>query len=140
MERFNVVVPVEVTFRDTDAMGHANNAVYLTWFENARMEYWRRLAGGEADYRDVPFVLGRAEVDYRAPVHAGDRLRLGARAARLGERSFDLVYRLERERDGGLMAEGRTVQVMYDYRQERSMEMSEGFRDRLLALDGAFLE
>lgn len=140
MEGFNVVVAFEVTFRDTDAMGHANNAVYLTWLENARMEYWRRLAGRDADYREVPFVLGRAEVDYRAPAHAGDQLRLGARAARLGNRSFDLVYRLERSRDQGLVAEGRTVQVMYDYRRQRSMEMPEEFRDRLLALDGAFLE
>lgn len=140
MEGFNVVIPVEVTFRDTDAMGHANNAVYLTWFENARMEYWRRLAGQDADYSDVPFVLGRAEIDYRAPAHAGEQLRLGARAARLGDRSFDLVYRLERRRDRQLIAEGRTVQVMYDYGQGRSMPMPAEFRERLLALDGAFLE
>lgn len=139
MEGFNVVVPVEVTFRDTDAMGHANNAVYLTWFENARMAYWQRLAGPEADYREVPFVLGRAEVDYRAPSHAGQQLRLGARAARLGRRSFDLVYRLQRG-DRALVAEGRTVQVMYDYATASSMEMPSGFRERLLALDGAFLE
>jgi acyl-CoA thioester hydrolase len=39
--RFNY--PIEVRFSDTDAMGHVNNAVYLTYFEQARLAYWREL-------------------------------------------------------------------------------------------------
>ena len=136
MEGFNVVVPVEVTFRDTDAMGHANNAVYLTWFENGRIGYWRRMDGEGADYAAVPYVLARAEVDFRAPAHVGERLQLGVRLARIGGRSFDFRYRLERAKDGVLLAEGHTVQVMYDYRAARSIDMPADFRRRLIAIDG----
>lgn len=136
MDGFNVVVPIEVTFRDTDAMGHANNAVYLSWFENGRFGYWRAMVGDDADYRQVPFVLGRAEVDFRAPAYGGERLRLGVRLSRIGNRSFDLVYRLENAADGRLLAEGATVQVMYDYETGSSMDMPAGFRARLIDIDG----
>lgn len=139
MKGFNVVVPLEVTFRDTDAMRHANNAVYLTWFENGRIGYWRAMTephGERADYAAVPFVLARAEIDFRAPAFVGDRLQLGVRLSRLGSRSFDFTYRLERPSDGGLLAEGTTVQVMYDYRLGRSVAMPAEFRARLLEIDG----
>ena len=66
MQGFKVVVLIEVTFRDTDAMRHANNAVYLTWFENGRIGYWRAMTephGEQADYAAVPFVLARAEIE-----------------------------------------------------------------------------
>lgn len=136
MQGFNVVVPVDVTFRDTDAMGHANNAVYLTWFENGRFGYWRAMVGEHADYAKVPFVLARAELDYRAPAFGGERLRLGVRLTRIGNRSFDLAYRLENVRDGRLLADGMTVQVMYDYRTGASMPMPDDFRARLIDIDG----
>jgi len=136
MDGFHVVVPIEVTFRDTDAMGHANNAVYLTWFENGRIGYWRTMHGDGADYAAVPFVLARAEIDFRAPAHVGERLQLGVRLSRIGSRSFDFRYRLERVDDGALLAEGHTVQVMYDYRAARSVDMPTDFRHRLIAIDG----
>jgi acyl-CoA thioester hydrolase len=41
---FRMAVPIEVRFRDLDAMGHVNNAVYFTYFEHARLHYLRRLA------------------------------------------------------------------------------------------------
>lgn len=137
MDAFNIVAPVEVTFRDTDAMGHANNAVYLTWFENARIALWRAIARDpQADYGQVPFVLARAEIDFRSPCYVGQRLRVGIRTTRIGNRSFESVYRVEREADGGLAAEGTSVQVMYDYRARSSMPMAEDFRRRLIEIDG----
>jgi acyl-CoA thioester hydrolase len=139
MDGFNVVVPIEVTFRDTDAMRHANNAVYLTWFENGRIGYWRAMTephGESADYAAVPFVLARAEIDFRAPAFVGDRLELGVRLSRLGSRSFDFDYRLVRPADGTVLAVGSTVQVMYDYRQGSSIDMPTEFRARLVEIDG----
>ena len=141
-DEFKVLVPIEVSFRDTDAIRHANNAVYLTYFENGRMGYCRRLvdvaAAGtyDPDYASVPFVLARPEIDFRLAAHVGDRLTLGVRAGRLGTRSFDFAYRLVRDDDAALIAEGMTVQVMYDYVAEASMPMPAEFRAGLLAIEG----
>lgn len=131
-----MVIALEVTFRDTDAMGHANNAVYLTWLECGRIGYWRQMVGPGADYAKVPFVLGRAEIVFRAPAHVGERLRLGVRLSRLGNRSFDFVYRLEGEQDGRVLAEAVTTQVMYDYAERASTPMPDEFRRQLIEIDG----
>jgi len=139
MESFNVTVQVEVTFRDVDAMGHANNAVYLTWFECGRIGYWKAMRGDDADYVKVPFVLARTEIDFLAPTFTGQRLTVGARVTRLGGRSFNMAYRIEREADGTIVAEGSSVQVMYDYAARRSMPMPDEFRDTLVRIDGEAL-
>ncbi|MBK6404207.1 MAG: thioesterase family protein [Holophagales bacterium] len=46
LPEFPCVVGVEVRFRDLDAMGHVNNAVYLTYFEQARLAFWRAIHPG----------------------------------------------------------------------------------------------
>ncbi len=136
MESFNVTVQVEVTFRDVDAMGHANNAVYLTWFECGRIGYWKAMRGDDADYVKVPFVLARTEIDFLAPTFTGQRLTVGARVTRLGDRSFNMAYRIAREADGVIVAEGSSVQVMYDYTARRSMPMPDEFRATIVRIDG----
>ncbi len=136
MEGFNVSVPIDVTFRDVDAMGHTNNAVYLTWFECGRIGYWKAIRGDDANYVDVPFVLARTEIDFVAPTFAGERLEVGARVVRLGNRSFDMAYRIVRQSDGELVARGVSVQVMYDYAAKASTSMPGEFRDALIRIDG----
>ena len=69
--------PIEVRFRDCDPMGHVNNAVYLTYLEQARFAHWRALWGFtlEALPAGAPgVILARAEVDYRKPARYGDML------------------------------------------------------------------
>ncbi len=136
MEDFSVTVPGEVTFRDVDAMGHANNAVYLTWFECGRIGYWKAIEGEAANYADVPFVLARTEIDFVLPTYAGERLVVGTRVTRLGNRSFDMAYRIERRQDGALIASGTSVQVMYDYSARASMPMPEEFRATVIRIEG----
>ena len=71
LPEFPVTLPVEVWFRDLDAMGHVNNAVYLTYFEQARIHYWNSLLEGlppeQREFRRFGFIIVRAEVDYVAP-------------------------------------------------------------------------
>jgi acyl-CoA thioester hydrolase len=84
----------------------------------------------------VPFVLARAEIDFRAPCHVGERLLIGVRLTQIGSRSFTFGYRLERVADGALLAEAVSVQVMYDYAVGATIAMPSDFRDRLYAIDG----
>ena len=78
-------------FSDLDPMGHVNNAVYLTWIENARIEFLRTLgAFDNPDTTEMAMILARVEVDFRAPLGFGDEIEVGVRTARLGTKSFDL--------------------------------------------------
>ncbi|MCE7870159.1 acyl-CoA thioesterase [bacterium CPR1] len=105
--------PVEVRFRDLDALGHVNHASFLTYFEIARTAYWMQLTGIRS-VAALDFILARVECDYRNSISFPETLVVGVRCSKLGTRSFDLEYRALRG-DGQVAALGRTVQVAYDY-------------------------
>ncbi len=79
-----------VRWSDVDAMGVLNNAVYLTFFEQARFGYFRTLSAMSGDA--FPFVLGSAAVRFVRPGRAGMRVHILARVVRLGTKSFDMEY------------------------------------------------
>jgi acyl-CoA thioester hydrolase len=134
MDGYRFVYPVQVRFRDLDALGHVNNAVYLTYFEAARMAYWMHV-NGRADLSSMDMILARAEVDYRAPVGYGDELEVGVRCASVKRSSFVLEEALVERRSGRLVAQARKVLVHYDYAAGRSRPLDEEQRQRLMAQD-----
>ncbi|HET8645682.1 MAG TPA: thioesterase family protein, partial [Vicinamibacteria bacterium] len=70
--------PLEARFRDLDAIGHVNNAVYLTYFESARIAWWLHVTAREAQgLSALDMILARVELDFRAPVEYGARLEVG---------------------------------------------------------------
>jgi acyl-CoA thioester hydrolase len=120
-------VPIVVSFRDLDALGHVNNAVYLTYLEQARIGYGLQLLGG-SDVADLTFILAEATVSYLRPAHFGDELLVGVRVSEIGTKSFVMDYGVQRRSDGELIARGRTVQVWYNYQTERSQPVPNSFR------------
>ena len=81
-----------VRFRDCDAMGHVNHAVYFTYLEQCRLTFWRELTGGPTPHTRV--IVARAECDYRAPAHFGDELEIRLSIGDLGRTSFGLIYEI----------------------------------------------
>jgi acyl-CoA thioester hydrolase len=131
MEGFSFVHRETARFRDLDPMGHVNNAVYLTWIENARIEFLRSLAAfDKPDTGGMTMILARVEVDFRAPLGFGDEVEVGVRVSRFGNKSFDLQYELQSA--GRVVAEAKTVLVAFDYASNESKELPEEWR-RLLA-------
>lgn len=121
-----------VRFSDLDPMGHVNNAVYLTWIENARIEFMRALgAFDQPDTSEMTMILARVEVDFRAPLGFGDEVEVGVRTARLGTKSFDLEYELASGKT--VAASAKTVLVAYDYQSNSSKEIPDEWRRRLAA-------
>jgi acyl-CoA thioester hydrolase len=134
---FRFVHPVAVRFRDLDALGHVNNAVFLTYLESARLAYWLQVTG-RTDLRGMDVILARAEVDYRAPVGYGAELEVGVRCASIRRSSLVLEQRIVEQKGepgGRLVAEARKVLVYYDYAAARPQAVPEDLRQRLLAQD-----
>ena len=130
MEGFEFVHRETVRFRDLDAKGHVNNAVYLTYMESARVAFLFRV-GAIAGLDDLSFIVARIEIDFRAPVELGECVEVGVRAARFGTKSFDLEYELRA--DGRLVAEAKSVCVGYDYESGETMPIPEAWREQLAA-------
>ena len=135
MNSFTVVHRLEPRFRDTDAMGHINNAVYVTYIEVARQEYWRRLTGTR-DYGSVPFILAHVTIDFRAEALMDEVLVIGIRCEWVGEKSFAFAYEIRTEADDRLVVEATSVQVCYDYAAKRSIPMPAELRRAVEVFEG----
>ena len=128
-------VPIEVRFRDMDSMGHVNNAVFFTYFENARIAYWRAVPAIRSR-RALDYILARAECDFRSPATVEDALVCDIRVGAFGRSSFTFEYRLRDERSGRAVAEGRTVQALYDYALRKTRPLDTELRAAIEEFEG----
>jgi acyl-CoA thioester hydrolase len=124
--------PIEVRFGDLDAMGHVNNAMIVTYIEQARFQWWRSYLGGRK-FQEEGFLLARVEVDYRMPILLGEDVRVELHVSRVGNSSFELTYRITKGLAGELFAEGKSVQVMLDFATNRPKALSAATREWLEA-------
>ena len=133
MEGFRFVYPQEVTFRDLDVFGHVNNAVYLTYLENARVAYLREVLGLDS-LDDLLVIVANVNIDFRTRASLGETLEIGARTSRIGTKSFDLDHEI-RGPDGRLVAAAATTLVTFDYRGDSTMPVPELWRERIEAYE-----
>lgn len=110
---FRFRLPIQVRFRDLDGLGHVNNAVYLSYLEIVRTEYWREVIRPPQPFR-FDYVIARVECDYRVPAQLDTPLQASMRMAGFGRTSCTAEYRIERSDSGLLIAAARTVQVFLD--------------------------
>ncbi len=136
--------PIEVRFRDTDAFGHVNNAVYLSYFEAARAGYYAAVTGTPfmtGDHGSAHnFVIAEARVAYRAAVLFGETLLVGCRFAWAGKTSFGIEYRIRATKsavgEARVVADGETVQVMFDLQRNRISRVPPELMARFEAYEG----
>lgn len=128
---------VEVRFADIDAMGHVNNAVYLSYFEQARMAWFAELIGGEWNWERDGIVLARNEIDYIEPVLLSDQVRIQTSCIKVGQSSIVLTYEVFRLPAGSsterLCSKGLSVLVCFDYEKGTKRDVPALWRERLEA-------
>jgi acyl-CoA thioester hydrolase len=135
-------VVLDVRFADTDAMGHVNNAVYLTYCEVARIRYWtdvtsEPIAPGHEGAESL--ILAEARIIYRAPVFHGEQVTVESRSTHVGRSSFTLEHRLTACRSGQpsrLVALSESILVRYDYRNDAPVALGPVFVETIEAFEG----
>lgn len=132
---YPLAVPIEVRFRDMDSMGHVNNAVFFTYFENARIAYWRAVPAIRSR-QALDYILARAECDFRSPATVEDSLACHIRVSSFGRSSFTFEYLLNDGRSGRVVAEGRTVQALYDYALGKTKPLDGALRAAIEEFEG----
>jgi acyl-CoA thioester hydrolase len=125
-------VQISVRFRDVDVLGHVNNAVYFTYMETARTEYWLKTFGAK-DLQGLSFIVAHAECDFKKPALYGDQLEVTIRTTSVRNSSFDWEYEIRKIDSGELIAKGKTIQVYYDYKTLQSSAVPPHVREKLLA-------
>ena len=105
---------VRVRFAETDAQGVAHHAVYLVWFEVARIDYLARFGGGYPELRaeGIEALTTEVQVSYLAPARFDDHLTVLCSCGELRGARFRFDYLVER--DGERLAEGSTRHACVD--------------------------
>jgi acyl-CoA thioester hydrolase len=137
-------LPVEIRFGDTDAMGHANNARFLTYCESARIAYWEEATGEPVGLpthgAEESLILADIKVTFRSPAFFGERLTVESRVGRIGRTSFTLEHRITAAESARgharLVATAEAIQVLYDYATGRPRPMPDAIAGRLEAYEG----
>jgi len=127
-----IITGITVRFRDIDSMGHVNNAVYFTYFEEGRKEFLRSLFNivNPGEYN---FILAHIRCDYLKPIRISDPISLQLWVGEIGQKKFDLVYTIVDRNDASTVyATGRSVQIFYDYKKNATMPIPHCFLDKIL--------
>jgi len=123
---------VQVRFVDVDVMGHVNNAVYLNYFETARMHYFKYMLGENWDWNKDGIILLKNELEYLKPVLMNHSPQIVISVDHIGSKSFVLGYKVLV--DGELYCKGTSVLVGYDNFKGKSIEIPPKMKSSLLKL------
>ena len=133
--KFEVNIPVR--FSDIDSLGHVNNAVYLSYFEEARVGYFTGVIGiPNDDPRNFGIILLEIKCSYRSPAFLGENLRVFARITWMKNKSMEMQYLVVERDEGRIVAEGSSILVAYDYERNTSTEIREQTRSRIAMYEG----
>ena len=141
MPDYHFSYPIEVRYGDLDPQGHVNNAIFLTYFEQARVNYLINLGlfMGNQSFLDVGIIIAEAQVTFLAPVFFGMKVRVDVRVNRLGTKSLGMLYRMVESETGLELATASTTLVTYDYHKNMTIAIPTQWREKISAFEGEAL-
>jgi acyl-CoA thioester hydrolase len=129
--KYVFTMKLDIRWSDMDEMRHVNNAVYLTYFEQARVYYFQEAC--QWDWKEIGVILASAHVDYLRPVVFPNPTHVYVRTSKIGNKSFDLNYLITSEVNGTeeMTTTGYTTMVLFDYATNRSVLIPDYLRSRI---------
>ncbi|SDQ36058.1 acyl-CoA thioester hydrolase [Halopelagius longus] len=124
---------VDVRFQDLDAVGHVNNAVYATYCEQARVDFFEDVIGLRST--DLNIVLASLQLQYRKPIEGTGTVSVELDVPEVGNSSFTMAYELTYE--GEVVATGESVQVVVDPETRESVRVPDSWREAVGAEAGS---
>jgi acyl-CoA thioester hydrolase len=115
-------------FSDLDIYNHVNNAVYLTYFEEARVAFTRHTGMRALYTRTASTILAQASIDYKAPALLGDSLAITLVVGAIRRSAFEFLYEIRRVQDSALIATGKSTQVCFNFELNTPVRIPESWR------------
>jgi acyl-CoA thioester hydrolase len=137
MNVFRFYQPIQVRYNDIDAQGHVNNAKYVTYIEYARFGYITELGLWDGkSFMDLGLIVADCHISYLAPIKLNQRIRIGTRVSRIGNKSLVFSSQIEEKDAAKVMAIAETVMVSYDYHSEKTTPVSDDWRKKISQYEG----
>jgi len=131
---FNHKFLITVRFHEVDMLGVCYNAVYINYFESARLEYAKVLGliPKEGIFSDGNiFFIVRNELNYRGFAHHDDVLEVYSRINFIKNSSFGYDHLIMNQKSGQVIVDGKVVIVHVDLKTRKSKRLSEEFIEKV---------
>ncbi|MCD2199777.1 acyl-CoA thioesterase [Halobacterium sp. KA-4] len=112
MTEFPFTTTVDVRYQDHDTLGHVNNAVYVTYLEEARVAYLTEHAG--LSMENLSMVVAHLDVDFVEPVRHAESVEVAIDVTDVGGSSFTMAYEIRHENSVAVEAESVQVTINSD--------------------------
>lgn len=136
--RFPVKTDIVVRFADVDVMGHVNNAVYLSYFEQARVAFFKKLNKLDLRYMDAKsafgFIVAEIGIKFLAPTFVDQTLTVAIRVAEIRNKAFRFEYEIRDKKSKTVVATGFSVQVSYNYKKQKTFPLPADLKRRMQSL------
>jgi acyl-CoA thioester hydrolase len=138
MADFHFYHPIEIRYGDLDPQGHVNNAKHLTYFEQARIAYMLELGLFTKDrsFMEIGVILADIHITYLAPIYFGERIKVGVRTAKMGNKSMTWEQNVVDVKTGKELSRGEVVLVTYDYNEEKTINIPHEWREKIKRFEG----
>jgi acyl-CoA thioester hydrolase len=131
-----VVIDVPVAWGEMDALKHVNNIVYFRYFESARIAYFEKLRFWEfMNQTGVGPILASIQCRFKIPLIYPDTVSVGTRIPKIEQDRFVMEYRAVSHKSQAIAAEGESVVVSYNYRENKKTPLPEEMKQRILTLE-----
>ncbi len=121
---------IDVSSRDTDALGHVNNTSLPLWFETARNPVYKIFNPGmDLNPKNWNLIMVHTEFDYIDQIFFGIEVEIRTYIEKVGTTSFT-VYQEAWQMDK-LRGTGRAILVEFDFNRQETIEISDNIKEEL---------
>ncbi|MGP6220620.1 acyl-CoA thioesterase [Caldiplasma sukawensis] len=121
------IVHIQKRYGDLDALGHVNNAVYLTYCELGRLEFFKKHFNVSGDY---DFVVANVNIDFKKSIHFNDEVYVTTGIKKIGRTSCVTTHEIRGRESDELFSRADIVLVWVD-RNGMKKEIPENIREKL---------
>lgn len=137
-EDFEHKYSITVRFHEVDMLGVCYNAVYINYFETARLDYAKSAGlipeGGIFSDGNLFFIV-RNEINYRGYAHHDDVLDVYSKISFIKNSSFGYDHLIVNRKTDKVIVDGKVVIVHVDPKTRKSKTLPESFREKVKAFE-----
>jgi acyl-CoA thioester hydrolase len=122
---------MKTRWRDMDALGHLNHAIYLEYMETARVDFYIQLGfSGIRKDMDESSILGSMDVHYLSQVKHPASLDVGHRICRVGSKSFDFLAAIFKKNEEKPVCSALFKMVAFNYDLNKAIPVPNLIREK----------
>lgn len=133
--QFKYTLPIQLRFNDVDKFGHVNNAVYFSYYDLAKTEYFSSVCPS-VDWTSEGIVVVNIKADFRSQILGGDHIAVQTAVTEIGTKSFKLMQRVIDTITEEVKCVCESVMVMFDLHRQKSEALRPEWVNAICAFEG----